>query len=70
MEDTTLKSPQNQDEYEIFEEKLLVKSYHSSEALKDDIGKIITTRHSMNWDFVKMNSKGPFLTIVFRQRSI
>jgi len=68
MEDTTLKSPQGQDEYEIFEEKLLVKAYHSSEALKDEIGKIITTRFSMNWDFVKLNSQGPFLTIVFKQR--
>jgi len=63
MEDTSFKS---QDEF--LEEKIPVAAYGSSQALKDEIVKIIHSRAASNWDFVRLNSEGPFLFVVFKNR--
>jgi len=63
MDDTGIKS---QDEF--FEEKIPVAAFGSSQALKDEIVKIIHSRAASNWDFVRLNSQGPFLFVIFKNR--
>ncbi len=58
----------NQGKLEFFEEKLLINAYHSSETLKDEIGKIIIHRSKLEWDFVNIVSRGPFICLVFKQK--
>jgi hypothetical protein len=57
---------QSRDEF--LEEKIPVAAYSSSQALKDEILKIIHSRAAGNWDFVRLNSEGPFLFVVFKNR--
>lgn len=63
MDDTSFKS-QN----EFLEEKIPVAAYCSSQALKDEILKLIQSRAASNWDFVRLSSQGPFLFVVFKNR--
>ena len=55
-------------DYKFSEEKIPLTSFHSSEALKDEIGQRILNRRSMNWDFVQLNSEGAFLCLTFKQK--
>ena len=48
------------------EEKIKVSAFHSSEALKNEIGQRILNRRSMDWDFVRLGSKGSFIYLVFK----
>ena len=57
------------DDSEYLEEKIKLNAFHSSDALKSEIGRIIRDRSKMNWDFVKLSSDGPFLLLVFKQKT-
>ena len=52
---------------ELSEEIVKVGDYHSSEALKTDIRKIIDARQQGRWQLYEMISKGPFISLVFRE---
>ena len=49
------------------EEKIPLASFHSSQALKDEIGQRVLNRRSMDWDFVQLNSEGAFLFLTFKK---
>ncbi|MFQ5604358.1 MAG: hypothetical protein ACE5HS_13905 [bacterium] len=69
MEKKRQKLQAGQNNYDIIEEKISLTAYHSSESLKHEIGKIIQYRTKMNWDFVNINSRGPFIYLIFKQRA-
>lgn len=55
--------------YRFSEEVIPLKGFHTSESLKLEIGQRISNRRSGNWDFVQLNSRGPFLYLVFKQKA-
>jgi hypothetical protein len=63
MDENRLQSPD-----EFLEEKIPLAAFCSSQALKDEIVKIIHNRDASNWDFVRLNSQGPFLFVIFKNR--
>jgi len=50
------------------EEKITLNLFSSSEALKAEIGVRVRNRIAMDWDFVNIFSKGPYLYLAFRHR--
>jgi len=50
-----------------FEEVIKVQDYQSSDELKTDIWKIINNRQQSKWRLFEIVSKGPFISIVFKQ---
>lgn len=50
------------------EEKIVLQMFASSEALKEEIGARVRNRIAMDWDFVNIFSKGPYLYLAFRHR--
>lgn len=58
----------NQDGYDFLEEKICLNAFHSSEALKNEIGNIILNRSRLNWDFVHIKSRGPFIYLIFKPK--
>ncbi|MFQ5752053.1 MAG: hypothetical protein ACE5HI_08655 [bacterium] len=70
MDKNSLQVTSSQEKTEYSEEKILLNAYQSAEALKDEIGKIIINRSKLNWDFVNLNSRGPFIYLIFKQKSI
>jgi len=55
-------------DFRFSEEVIPLQGFHTSEALKTEIGHRIDSRRSGNWDFVQLNSRGPFLYLVFKQK--
>ena len=56
-------------DYRFSEEVIPLEGFHTSEALKLEIGQRIISRCSGNWDFVQLNSRGPFIYLVFKQKA-
>jgi hypothetical protein len=54
-------------EPELTEEILKIRNYQSSDALKTDIWKIISIRQQDRWLLYEIHSKGPFISLMFRQ---
>ena len=52
---------------ELSQDTLKVGDYHSSEALKSDIRRIIDARQARHWQLYEMISKGPFISLVFKE---
>lgn len=55
-------------DFRFSEEVIPLQGFHTSEALKTEIGQRIDNRRSGNWDLVQLNSRGPFLYLVFKQK--
>ena len=55
------------EKYQYTEDKLSLRNYTTSESLKSEIEQRIEKRKTTNWDFVKLDSSGAFISIVFKQ---
>jgi len=55
-------------ETNMMEEKIELKSYHSAEALKEEVGKRLTDRASHDWDIVGFSTRGSYLYLTFKQK--
>ncbi len=51
----------------LFEERIALETFHSSQELKDEIGLRVRKR-LRNWAFVKLVTRGPYLYITFEQK--
>ena len=49
------------------EECIPINSFQTSDALKNEIGMRILTRREMDWHFVSLCSKGPYIYLTFKQ---
>ncbi len=58
----------HRDNQDFTEERILIRAYHTSEALKDAIWESVANYSRMGSKSVNILREGPFIRVIFKQR--
>ena len=59
----------NQEKIKYIKDEILIRTYASACALKNEIRKKIRERRELHWDFCGLTSRGPFILLCFKKCS-